>query len=92
MRQFKTSNLSRSHASQSRMRTDEVKEKDKQRNQVVGRSKRRKALFGFVPSLELLVEALNQIVRNIVFEAFDTNMLYAVKERFYRHFVGTVTI
>ena len=43
------------------MRANKVEEKDKQRNKVIGTFKRGKALFVFVPSLELLVEAFNQI-------------------------------
>ena len=43
------------------MRADEVVEKDEHGNEVVGRGKRGKALFGFVPSLELLI--INKIAK-----------------------------
>ena len=36
-----------------------VEEKDEQGNQVIGTFKRGKALFGFVPSLELLIKAFD---------------------------------
>jgi hypothetical protein len=45
------------------VRTDEVEEKDKHGNEVVGGIKRAKPLFGFVPGLELLVEGFDQVVR-----------------------------
>ena len=57
------------------MRADEVVEEDEHGNEVVGRSKRGKALFGLVPCHELLVEALNEVVGNVVVEAVHTDML-----------------
>jgi len=62
------------------MRTNKVKEKNKHGNQVISRIKGRKALFSFIPSFELLVKALNKIVRNIIFKAFNSDMLNALKE------------
>ena len=50
------------------MRADEVVEEDKHGNEVVGRSKRGKALLGLVPCFELLVEALNEVVGDVVVE------------------------
>ena len=41
---------------------DEVVEEDEHENEIVGGREGRKALFGFVPRLELLVEALNEVV------------------------------
>ena len=43
------------------MRANKVEEKDEQGNQVIGTFKRGKALFGFVPSLELLI--INKIAK-----------------------------
>ena len=40
---------------------NKVEEKDEQGNQVIGTFKRGKALFGFVPSLELLI--INKIAK-----------------------------
>lgn len=70
------------------MRANKVKEKDEQGNQVVGTFKRGKTLFGFVPSLELLVKAFDQIVRNVVFKALNSNVLSAVKNGLNRNLVG----
>ena len=44
------------------MRTDEIEEKDKQRNDIIGRMKRGKTLFGFVASLELLVAGIDAVI------------------------------
>ena len=52
------------------MRADKVVEKDEHGNEVVGASKRRKTLLGLVPSLELLVKALDEVVGDIIAEAF----------------------
>ena len=57
----------------------EVVEEDEHGNKVVGRSKRGKALFGLVPSLELFVEALNEVVGNVVVEALYADMLYPMQ-------------
>lgn len=61
------------------MRADEVAEKDEHGNKVVGRREGRKALLGFVPSLELLVEALYEVVGDVVMEALYTDMLYPMQ-------------
>ena len=73
------------------MRADEVVEKDEHGNEVVGRSKGRKALFGFVPSLELLVEALNEVVGNVVVETLHADVLNPT-QRLDRHLIGKVTV
>ena len=65
---MKSGTLSRSKAVQGGVRADKVVEEDKHGNEVVGRSKRGKALLGFVPCLELLVEALNEVVGDVVVE------------------------
>ena len=52
------------------MGTDKVVEEDEHGNEVVGGSKRRKALLGFVPCLELLVKALNEVVGGLMYIAF----------------------
>ena len=70
------------------MGANKVKEKDEQGNQVIGTFKRGKALFGFVPSLELLVKAFDQIVRNVVFKALNANVLSTVKNGLNRNLVG----
>lgn len=75
---MKSGTLSRSKAVQGRMRADKVVEKDEYGNKVVGRSKGRKALLGLVPSLELLVEALDEVVGNIIVKALHADMLYPI--------------
>ena len=58
------------------VRADKVVEKDEHGNEIVGRSKGRKALFGFVPCLKLLVEALDEVVCNIIVETLHTDVLH----------------
>ena len=89
--QFEAGALSWGKVVQSGMRADEVVEKDEHGNEVVGRSKGRKALFGFVPCLELLVEALNEVVGNVVVEALHADVLNPT-QRLDRHLVGKVTV
>ena len=74
--QVEAGTLSRSKTIQGGVRADEVVKEDEHGNKVVGGSKRGKALLGLVPSLELLVKALNEVVGNIIVEAFHANMLY----------------
>ena len=76
---MKAGTLGRGKVVQGGVRADEVVEKDEHGNEVVGRSKGRKALFGFVPSLELLVEALYEVVGDVVMEALYTDMLYPMQ-------------
>ena len=73
------------------MRTNEVKE-DKDRNSGVGRFKRMKPAFGFVPSLKTVVKGFNQVIADIIFEALNTDMIGFREITFGRHHVGTVTI
>ena len=73
------------------MRADEVVEKDEHGNKVVGRSKGRKALLGFVPCLELLVEALYEVVGNVIVEALHADMLDPI-QRLNWHLVGKVAV
>ena len=73
------------------MRADEVVEKDEHGNEAVGRSKGRKTLLGLVPSLELLVKALNKVVGGVVMEALHADMLDAI-EGLNRHPVGRITV
>ena len=70
---------------------DEVVEKDEHGNKVVGRREGRKALLGFVPSLELLVEALYEVVGDVVMEALYTDMLYPM-QHLNRHSVGGIAV
>ena len=88
---MKPGTLSRCKAVQGGMRTDEVVEEDKHGNEVVGRSIRGKALLGFVPSLELLVEAFDEVVGNIIVEALHANVLYPM-QRLDRHLIGKVAV
>lgn len=56
------------------MRTNKVEEKDEHGNEVVRGIKRAESLFGLVPSLELLVERLNEVVGDIVPEGLYSNV------------------
>lgn len=73
------------------MGPDEVVEEDKQGNEVVGRRERGKALFGFVPCLELLVKTLDEVVGNVIVKTLYADMLDAM-QRLNRHLVGGVAV
>ena len=73
------------------MGTDEVVEEDKHGNEVVGRSKRRNPLLGFVPGLELLVEALYEVIGNVIVEALHADVLDPM-QRLNGHLVGKVAV
>ena len=88
---MKAGTLSRSKAVQGGVRADEVVEEDKHGNEVVGRSKRGKALLGLVPCFELLVEALNEVVGDVVVEALHTDMFHPM-QCFNGHLVGKVAV
>lgn len=74
------------------MRTNKVKEEHKHGDQVISALKGRKALLGFVPSLELFVKAFDQIVGNIVLKALNAYVPGTVKNRLDRNIVGRITV
>ena len=88
---MKAGTLGRGKAVQGGVRANEVVEKEEHGNKVVGRREGRKALLGFVPCLELLVEALNEVVGNDVVEALHADVLNPT-QRLDRHPVGKVTV
>ena len=61
-------------------------------DQVISALKGRKALLGFVPSLELFVKAFDQIVGNIVLKALNAYVPGTVKNRLDRNIVGRITV
>lgn len=73
------------------MGTDEVVEEEEHGNEVVGGGEGCKPLFGFVPGLELLVEALDEVVGDVIAEALHTDMLYSM-QRLDRHPVSGVSV
>ena len=73
--QMKTGTLSRGKAVQGGMRADKVVEKDEHGNEVIGGREGRKSLFGLVPGLELLVEALNEVVGDVIVK-FSTRICW----------------
>ena len=73
------------------MRANEVVEEDEHGNEVVGTSEGRKALFGLVPSLELLIETLNEVVGNVIVKTLHADMLNPI-QRLDRHLIGEVTV
>ena len=89
--QMKAGALSRSKVVQGGVRADEVVEEDEHGNEVVGRSKRGKALLGLVPCLELLVKALDEVIGDVIVEALHTDMLNTM-QRFNGHLVGKVAV
>ena len=89
--QMKPGTLSRGKTIQSGVRANKVVEKDEHGNEVVGRSKGRKALFGLVPCFELLVKALNKVVGDVVVKTLDTDVL-DIKQCFDGHLVGKIAV
>jgi hypothetical protein len=75
--------LCRGQTVKSGMRADKIVKEEKNRDKIVGGIERGKSLFGFVPRLELLVKAFDQVVGNIIAEALDPDMFHA-KHCFYR--------
>ena len=90
-RKIKTGDLCRSQIAQRRMRANEVVEKDKHGNKIVGRLERVKALFGLVPGLELFMKCLNQVVGDIVFKRLNADM-GGIKYCFNRLLVSGITV
>lgn len=74
------------------MRPYEVEEKDKHRDEIIGRIKRRESLFCFVPSFELFVKALNEVIGNIILKALHTDEFGVWQDRLHRHLVGAVAV
>ena len=74
------------------VRTKEVEKEDESRDSGIGRAKGVEAAFGFVPSLELTMKSLDEIIRDVVAEAVDANMSRLREEAFDRDFVSSVTI
>ena len=56
------------------MRTKEVEKEDESRDSGIGRDKGVEAAFGFVPSLELTMESLDEVIGDVITEGFDANM------------------
>lgn len=73
------------------MRADKVVEEDEHGNEVVGRSEGCEALLGFVPGLELLVKALNEVVGDVVVEALDADVLHPM-QRLNRNAIGRIAV
>ncbi len=73
------------------MRANEVIEEDEHGNEIVDARKRGKALFGFVPCLELFVEAFDEVVGDVIAETLHADMANAM-ERLNRHPVSTITV
>ena len=74
------------------MRPNEIKEEYKDRDHGIGRFKRVKATFCFVPRFEAVVKGFNEIVADIVLKALYTNMGRVREETLYRHLVGRIAV
>lgn len=61
------------------MGTDEVIKEEEHGNEVVSGGEGCEPLFGFVPGLELLVEALDEVVGDVIVEALHTDMFYPMQ-------------
>ena len=58
---------------------------------LLAEEKEEKPLFGFVPYLELLVKALNEVVGDVIVETFHADVLNPM-QRLDRHLIGEVTV
>lgn len=88
--QLEAGALSWGKAVQGGVRADKVVE-DEHGNEIVCRSKGRKALFGLVPCLELFVETRYEVVGNVIVEALHADVLNPM-QRLDRHLIGEVTV
>ena len=70
------------------MRTDEVEEIDEHGDEIIRRLEGKESLLCFVPRLELLIKAFDEIVRDVVFETLDPDMFHPLKEPLYGRLVG----
>ena len=73
------------------MWADEIVEEKEKRDEVVGGIERSEPLFGFVPCLELLVKAFDEVVGDVVLKTPDTDMPDS-KYGFHGDFVGAVAV
>jgi len=51
-----------------------------------------KATLRLVPSLESVVKSFNQVIANIIFKGFNTNVFCIGEITFSRNLIGTVTV
>lgn len=56
------------------MRANEIKKENKYRNSSISRVEGMKATLRLVPSLESVVKSFNQVIANIIFKGFNTNV------------------
>ena len=49
-------------------------------------------MYGFVPSLEMLVKTLHSVVGNIIFKTLYPNVLGVTKNGLCRHFICRITV
>lgn len=74
------------------MRPDKIEEEDKHADEIVGRIKGAKALFGFVPGFELMVESLDEVVGDIIMKGLDPDVDSRGEDRTDGDFVSTVAV
>jgi len=74
------------------MGSDKIEKEHKHGNQIIGSGKFGEALLGLVPSLELLVETFDQVVGDIILEAFDTDVLGFRQDGLDREFISAIAV
>jgi len=74
------------------MGSDKIEEEHNHGNQIIGSGKFGEALLGLIPSLELLVETFDQVVGDIILEAFDTDVLGFRQEGLDRDIISTIAV
>lgn len=74
------------------MRPHKIEEEDKHADEIVGRIKGAKTLFGFVPGFELMVESLDEIVGDIIVKGLDPDVSSIREDRSDGDFVSTVAV
>ena len=84
----RASDLSGIKAVQAHVWTNEIEKEDESGDSGISRVKGVEAAFRFVPSLKMSVKRFDEVVRNIVVEALDANMVSVGKETFNRNCIS----
>ena len=72
---------------QPHVRTNEVEKEDESRDSRISRVKRVESTFGFVPCFELPVKRFDEVVRNVIVEVLNANVVGFGEETFNGHVV-----
>ena len=74
------------------MRTNEVEKEDKSRESGIGGVEGVEAALDLVPSLELAVKRFNEIIRNVIIERLDANVISIGEKTLNRDIVSRIAV